>query len=238
MDADQFIYGCACCGRLCLENVDGVDQLPPELCQPLSNLDALRVRQGALQTMLTDGSLAVRCIVRVQQANGTLEDAFYLHPEYMAAPGPFSSSSVALFCRRCGPHLHRGRSRTAARGPPPLRIALGYDLPLLPRLQLPELSMLERMFLKSVMTYSHIVKLKYGRGLFALSGSFICLPTTAAERVQELVRQGQTFPRRDVQQFISLTFVGPMDKLRRLTNLRPDDPLHLANSLDKIFRGT
>lgn len=242
MAGDSIIYGCSCCGRRCVLS-PGEDIAHYSL--ELIVLVALRVQRSVLDSYIADESLAGRSIFRpAPQLEPNI--AFYLHSEYLAPRVDGAESLnwrqwLSYFCPQCHRNLRAGREISAAhRKSPPLSVARGFDYGRLPRCGLPTLSLVEKLFLRQVMVYSHVVKLGNGRGQFALSGHLVSMPTTTAERVQSTARARSDglVPRRNVDEFISITFVGSMDRWRRIVREDADGHAQLAACYGSLFRGT
>lgn len=199
---------------------------------PIVYLLALRVPPSAARAFTSSGAQPHLSVLRVE------DHWYYLHPEYMETPGPYTAQSNALLCLSCVRHLREGRQPHAQhRGAPALSIAAGFEFSKLARCALPELSLVEKLFLRMVNVYGHILKFSKGNDTVALSGHLIAVPTSAAERVVELGRALQVLPRQDVDNFITISFIGPMDQFNRVLGRNPEDELYVGRTYALHLRG-
>lgn len=203
--------------------------LPNECKRTLQSLPSLRIPPERVEEWRRDGSQPLRSLVN------TATHCYYLYPSYLATAGPPAENSVALLCRRCARITHKADARHNI---PAISLAKGFDFGSLVRCGLPELSLLEMMLVRRVMPYGHIVKLVDGESHFALAGHLVAIATDSAERIADAAVARRVLPRRDAGEFLSVVFVGSLDRWQRLMSFAPNDPRQLMNSYGQICRDT
>ena len=196
--ADARFCTCLACGRRDFLSGTAFENMTRH---KVSGLSALKFSASETERINAIGA-EHRCAF-----NYTTIDNTYFHV-YEAA---LDDDATGYLCEICLATLHRDVA-------PPFSLAAGFDPGGLPP-GLPELSMLESMAIQRGRLFQRVVKIRSNGGIAAqasLNGHSIVFRVAAPELMTDFI--AKTLPRRDLDEFVQIFFVGKLEKWNESKN--------------------